>query len=82
MPDFYCWTTDHDRQFGRLVECQLDAEDAARTYADMAYGESAGEVGLKFEVNVDSDPADGNTKTFEIEVDFEPTFTAWEKTNA
>jgi hypothetical protein len=79
MKDFSCWDDGEvSEACATLMERCFDAEDAATSYAKRVYDDSAGECGREFKVKVCED---GTTtiQTFMIDVEYEPTFTAWEE---
>ena len=78
MTDFFCWEDGEGEASGALMERCLDADDAATSYAKRVYDDSAGECGQGFEVHVREDGG-AEVKVFKIEVDYDPTFTAWEQ---
>ncbi len=72
MPNYRCWETGHEDEGWQEITA-INAEFAAHDYAEQVYANSAGEIGMSFEVCVQS-PLDNHVYIYPITVEFTESF--------
>lgn len=72
-----CWDREDQTRFDAIWIEQIEAADAAEAFADAYYAQNASDIG-NGPISVSVEAEDGVVTSFDVEIDFTPSFFAHE----